>query len=218
MLDYIARAMARHVRQHLPYMVVAVLILTGGIVTGALQLVRLDAADRTQIGQYLDYLTRETLGAQDGPAGEAPRRAPARFRTVLADNLRQVAVAWGAGLLVLGLPVTLGMLFLHGYTVGFAVGALTAHWQLLGVLFALAAVFPSNLLQVPALLLVAAGAARFAGQLTLGRLRRGVPALSSPFPAYFALGCLAAVLAVGASLLEAYVAPALIRVVGRWLV
>ncbi|HEY8393288.1 MAG TPA: stage II sporulation protein M [Thermaerobacter sp.] len=215
MLDYIARALARHLRQHLPYMAVALLILTAGIVVGALQLVRLDPADRAQIGQYLDHLTREAGVTVEAPGNGSPPGAP-RWRPVVAGNVGQVALAWGCGLLVLGLPVTLGLLFLHGYTIGFTVGALTAHWQWLGVLLALAAVFPANLLQVPALTLVAAGAVRFAGQITVGRLRRGLPVPIPPWSAYLALGGLALLLALGAGFLEAYVAPTLIRVVGRW--
>lgn len=216
MLDYITRALARHLRLHLPYLAVALLILTAGIVVGALQLVRLDPGDRAQVGQYLDHLAREAVAAGETAPGESGPGA-ARWRAAVGTNVGQVALAWGCGLLVLGLPVSLGLLFLHGYTVGFTVGALTAHWHWMGILLALAAVFPANLLQVPALALVSAGAVRFAGQITLSRLRRGLPAPVAPWSAYLALGCLAVVLAFGAGLLEAYVAPSLIRMVGRWL-
>ena len=217
MLDYLARAFATSLRQHQAPLVLAALILTAGIVTGALRLVNLDAGQRAQVGQYLDYLAESALAGPDGaaPAGAGHGPGPAPWPAA-GGNVRQVGLAWGAGCLVLGLPVTLGLLFLHGYSLGFAVGAMAAHWQWRGLLMAVAAVFPASALQLPALLLVAAGATRLAAQVAASRWRRALPTLASPWAAYFGLGLVAAVLALGAGLIEAYLAPALTALVARW--
>lgn len=235
MLEYLPRALAITLRQHQAPLVLAALILTAGIVTGALHVAQLDPGQQAQLGQYLDYLVATTAaGAGDtgaaggaaavpGPAGSGETGQPGRPWPAAAalpwaaagGNLRQVALAWGAGCLVLGLPVALGMLFLHGYSLGFAVGALAAHWQWRGLFIALAGIFPPNLLQVPAFLLVAAAATRLAGQVAASRWRRALPALGSPWSPYVALGLAAAVLAAGAGLVEAYVAPTLLALAQR---
>lgn len=218
MLEYLRRALMAAVRQHQAALVLAAVVLTAGIVTGALQVARLDPAQQAQVGQYLDYLMATAPGAAGPPpeaaagAGDlaAPGAGAAPWPTILGGNLRQVAVAWAAGFLVLGLPVALGVLFLHGYSLGFAVAAMTAHWQWRGLLVALAAVFPPNLLQLPALALVAAAATRLAVQVAASRVRRDLPALASPWSPYLALGVLATLLALGAAWVEVAVAPVLL--------
>ncbi|GAB6875989.1 stage II sporulation protein M [Thermaerobacter litoralis] len=236
MVESLARALTNALRQHQAPLVLAAFILTAGIVTGALHVAQLDPGQQAEVGQYLDYLVRTTAtgAAGAGPGvGEAPSPSPPAgdeaapqgagwpaaaappWAAAAGGNLRQVAVAWGAGCLVLGLPVTLGMLFLHGYSLGFAVGALAAHWQWRGLLVALAGVFPPNLLQVPALVLVAAAATRLAVQVAASRWRRALPALHSPWSPYLGLGLVAGLLAAGAGLVEGYVAPALLALVQR---
>ncbi|ADU51260.1 protein of unknown function DUF95 transmembrane [Thermaerobacter marianensis DSM 12885] len=255
MLEYLPRAFATILRQHQAPLLLATLILTAGIVTGALRVAQLDPGQQVQVGQYLDYLVATAAGAGEGAgprpegvgagdpaapgegtggsgrasggAGAAepgpgaggdgtPGVARPAWGSATGGNLRQVAVAWAAGCLVLGLPVTLGVLFLHGYSLGFAVGAMAAHWHWRGLVVALAAVFPTNLLQVPALVLVAAAATRLAGQVAVSRVRRGLPSLASPWSPYLALGAVAALLALGAGWLEAAVAPALLQLVHRF--
>lgn len=220
MVDYGLRSLSRSLSQHLPYVVVALLILTAGIVTGVVQLLRLDGSQQAQVGQYLDYLVQSATGQAavrgDQAGNGAPPHSPA-WPAAAEDALRQVAIAWAAGGFIVALPVTWGMLFLHGYSLGFAVGAMAAHWQWWGLLLAVAAIFPANALQIPALLLVAAAATRLAGVVAVRRLRRGLPTFSSPWLAYVAWGVVAAGLALGASLLETYVTPFLTALVSRWL-
>ena len=224
MLEYLRRALMAVVRQHQAALVLAAIVLTAGIVTGALQVARLDPSQQTQVGQYLDYLMATAPGARPGetegvaagagdPAGAPAGAAP--WQPAVGGNLRQVAVAWAAGFLVLGLPVTLGVLFLHGYSLGFAVAAMAAHWQWRGLVVALAAVFPPNLLQLPALALVAAAATRLAVQVAASRVRRDLPTLASPWSPYLALGALATLLALGAAWVEVVVAPALLGLTQR---
>ncbi|QIA27086.1 stage II sporulation protein M [Thermaerobacter sp. PB12/4term] len=232
MLQYLPRALALTLRQHQAALVLAALILVVGIVTGALHVAQLDPGQQAQVGQYLDYLlATAAAGSADagsgagaapdpaGPGGGSPTAGAWPGSSLpwqaAGSNLRQVVLAWGAGCLVLGLPVTLGMLFLHGYSLGFAVGALAAHWQWRGLVIALAGIFPPNLLQVPALLVVAAAATRLAAQVAASRWRRALPALDSPWSPYVALGLVAVVLATGSGLVEAYLAPRLLALAQR---
>jgi stage II sporulation protein M len=118
---------------------------------------------------------------------------------------------WLLGLSVIGLPIVLGLNFLKGVLIGFAVALLAQQLAWKGVLFFLIATAPQNALVIPALMIASISAARFAYFVVRERLFRRKGQLLPPFLAHTAVTVLMLVILCVASLYEAFLSPLLLE-------
>lgn len=203
MLSPVRRAAFEHVRTHAGLYFFLIVLFGMGVAFGALTVGALDATQRLELSQYLDFFL---ASLEDG---RSPVASEAVFRQALSSNWRTAGFIFLLGLTLVGAPLVPVIVFLRGFIVGFAVGFMLAHRGWAGMLVSLLAIVPQNLLAVPALVVLAAAALAFSGRL----LRRSSP---GP-PAWRALGAYAGTAAVafallaGASAIEGYVAPLFLR-------
>lgn len=200
------RAVLDHVRRHAGVYVFLTILFGMGVAFGALAVGALDATQRLELSQYLDFF----LQTLDDPGSATP--AGAVFRQALSSNWRTAGFIVLLGLTVVGVPLVPAIVFLRGFIVGFSVGFLLASrgWQ--GMAISLLAVVPQNLLIVPAVVGLSAAALVFAG----GFLRRGSqrgPALVVRVAQYLTAAAVAFATLAAASLIEGYVAPLFLRLV-----
>lgn len=168
----------------------------------------LDAVQRAELTNYVGELDR-ILGE-----GGGEQRGAQLLRAALAANLRTVAAVWLAGLVVIGIPLALVVVMVRGFAIGFTVGFLASEAGWRGVVFSVGAVLPHNLLAVPALWAAAVAALSFAGKAWSARRRRWAGAFLGDVLAYLAVGITVTCVLGLASLVEAYLTPALIRLLG----
>ena len=168
----------------------------------------LDAAQRAELTNYLGELDR-IVGDRAGEEHGAQM-----LRAAVAGNLRTVAAVWLGGLVVIGVPLALLLVMVRGFAIGFTVGFLASEAGWRGVAFSVGAVLPHNLLAVPALWAAAVAALSFAGKAWSARRRRWGGAFLGDVLSYVAVGITVTCLLGLASLVEAYLTPALIRLLG----
>lgn len=201
--DLVRRQLIQHLRQRAGLYFLAALAFTLGVALGALSLGALDDAQRLELAHYVQFFLQSLADPAMAPDAREV------LRQTLATQLRTGALMYALGLSVVGAPLCLAVLLVRGFIGGFAVAFLVGYQGWSGVLMAVLAVLPQHLLAAPSLVVLAVAALTFAGQVA-ARRRHPEPAWRALAGfTVTALGCLL-VLAV-ASLVEAYVAPAWLR-------
>lgn len=196
--DRLLLLLSRHLAANLGAYLGAFLFVILGVALGFSAVGVLSPLQKADLLQYLGGF----LGSLK--AGQA--FGPPVMRLALADNLRSTAVAFLLGLSVVGLPVLTLLLVLRGFVVGFTAGFLAEELGAKGYLLIAAGVLPANILLVPASMVLAVAALRFATGLFRSRLRVRSLVLEA-LTRYGAAAALVAALAVLAAGLEAYVSP-----------
>jgi stage II sporulation protein M len=185
-----------------PYLLAAVLVLTLGITAGALSVERLDDKQSEEVSSYLQ-----------GFIGDLNDFSP-DSRRVARNSLLNGAVMVGAiyilGLTVIGMPVTLAILFARGFVLGFAVGFLVRDLAAGGILMALVSVVPHNLLYIPALLVGVASSLYFGVLLLKRNFDSRVPVLPN-YIMYTTIMLVVLAVTLGAGMVESFVSPWLIK-------
>ncbi|MBX6377675.1 MAG: stage II sporulation protein M [Clostridia bacterium] len=180
----------------LPFLLV---VLAAGVAAGSAAVQAVPSDTAAEVGRRLDVLYRST--GPDVPPLAVLRRA-------LAENLATAAAVWGLGLTAMGVPLAVAALFARGFALGFTVGFLIFQEGLGGVVLAAGAVLPVQILAVPAWLGLALACAGHARRRRAGGRGAAV---------YAAAGGLCGVLLVAASAVQAFVAPAYLRLVALYL-
>jgi stage II sporulation protein M len=129
----------------------------------------------------------------------------------VARNLKTVGLIWILGLSIIGLPLIVVLVFFKGFMIGFTVGFLVEQFAGKGLLFAILAVFPPNLIAVPALLVASVAGIAFSLMLVRSRFsQRNLPVYHS-FLSYSALILGVALVLTVSSFVEGYVSPVLMK-------
>jgi|HigsolmetaAR203D_1030402.scaffolds.fasta_scaffold08373_3 stage II sporulation protein M len=188
--------------RHALLVFVAVLTLAG-VATGVLASRTLTLDQRDNLASDLE---RYALTAESGRLADAQEllrdRALLQAKWLLAVSL--------LGVTVVGAPFVLALDFVKGMLIGFSLGVLVQAYGWKGLLFALAAMVPGNLLALPALLLASVSSVALALHIFRYRLLQPSGSLREPLIAHasFSLAMLAA--GAGGALVEAWAAPKLI--------
>lgn len=80
-----------------------------------------------------------------------------------------VIAVWFLGLTVIGLPLILGLIFLRGFSLGFTLGFLIGEKAGGGIIIALLAILPQNLVYIPFMIIWAVVATNFSLQVLRAR-------------------------------------------------
>ncbi|MBE0467070.1 MAG: stage II sporulation protein M [Candidatus Desulforudis sp.] len=156
--------------------------------------------ETTKVGELQEYIDHLFINA------DLERNAGEQFVQVTYNNVMLIAAIYLAGLSVIGIPVMLGLLFVRGFAMGFAVWFVISEMGWPGVLLVLASILPQNLILIPAAIFAGAAALSFSVLL----VRRGFnPEINvwANFLRYSGMLAAAAAVAVGAGMVEAFVTP-----------
>lgn len=138
-----------------------------------------------------------------------------------ASFLKTTGLFWILGLSIIGLPVIVLLIFVEGFKIGFTVGVIVSQFHGKGVLFALAAILPQNIISVPAMIVCGVAGISFSLMLVRSRFSHTAAAtrggtgtqLYRNFLSYTGLVSAVAVAMVLASFVEGYLSPVLMRAV-----
>ncbi|UOF89901.1 stage II sporulation protein M [Fodinisporobacter ferrooxydans] len=133
------------VAQNYSLIVFSVVVFVVGVVFGSIVVHALDPDQKKQLFDELQSFFTAVYHQQT-----ASGAAVMWNRT--ASNLKVEGLIWILGLSIIGLPLIVVLLFLKGFAVGFVIGFMVDQYAWRGILFVLTAIFPQNLLVVPALL------------------------------------------------------------------
>lgn len=197
-----------HVRDNLGLYLFTFAFFALGVTAGALGVKSLNSNEQGELLTYLDVFLHNlskweinsTLVAQQA----------------IFNNLKTIFYIWFLGLTVIGLPLILAIVFTRGFIMGFTVGFLVQEKQITGILLALFSILPQNLFNIPALIVGGVTAVSFSWWLVKGRTRGGAR-ISQQFMAYSIVMLAMGILAVCAGLVEAYLAPWLMKLLVAYL-
>jgi stage II sporulation protein M len=131
----------------------------------------------------------------------------------ITGNLKTLFYLWFLGLTVIGIPLTMMIIFSRGFILGFTISFLVQQKSLQGVLVVIMTILPQNLLFIPVLLVAAVFSISFSFFVIRGKFAGKTINLSKRFIGYtfsfFVLG----LLAVLSALIQGYVSPSLVKAV-----
>jgi len=183
-------------------------VIFGAIVVGALAEPQVTSLSNALNG-FFQALTSEGTGTTPS---EVTWHAAAGF-------LKTTGLLWILGLSIIGLPIIVIVIFVKGFQIGFSVGVIVSQFKFKGVLFALAAILPQNLIGVPALIICGVAGISFSLMLVKSRFSNQLRVATSgttlyrSFLAYTGLVAAIAVAMVLAAFVEGYLSPVLMRAV-----
>jgi stage II sporulation protein M len=185
------------------YVFVSVLFVVG-VVFGAL------LVNALTLDQQQDLAADVQLFVQRIQEGMLPDGGQSLWERALF-HAKWLILIWVLGLTVVGMPLVLGLDFLKGVLVGFAVGTLVSQHSWKGLLFSLISVAPQNLLVIPALLIASVSAVSFSIYIVRNRLLNRHGTIGQPFAQHTATGALMLLVAVAAAMIESFISPVLLK-------
>lgn len=197
-------ALIEHIREQFLIYLLVIAVFIVGVSLGALS-VRL-LAER-QVNELNEYF----FGFIDILAQQQPVNHSLILQNSLLQNGKFLLALWVSGNFFFGFAAVLILLFYRGFAIGFTVGFLAEQNAMRGVMFALSAVMPQNIIYIPVSLL--AGVAAIT--LSMLHLRRRFSSKQFPVGAYlmqftFLMLVAASFLALG-GLVEALITPVFMR-------
>ncbi|MHB8171961.1 MAG: stage II sporulation protein M [Thermincolia bacterium] len=188
---------------------VVISIFAVGILLGSLGVRVLHEDQAGQLTLYLDNFLSQLKTFQVEHNSYA--------QEVVWNNLKILGAIYFLGLTIIGIPVIFLLLLTRGFLLGFVVGFLTTEkaWQ--GTAFALSSILPQNLINIPVLLIAGASAVHFSLALVRGGFSNRGGKILPFFLRYTALMAVLALLSVGSGLIQAYVAPVLMKTVATYI-
>ncbi len=178
------------------------LLFAAGIVMGAMGVRVLSIDEKAELISYLEVFIRglHTPGLEPEVI----------FRLSLVQNLKTLALIWGFGLAVIGVPFTCVMLILKGFVVGFSSFFVISEVPQNGTLIFFSGIFPHNLLSAPATVFLATSSVSFG--LALLKERPWAHGTLWKKTARYTLRCaILALVLILSSLVEAYITPPLLN-------
>lgn len=169
-----------------------------GLIMGAVAVGVLSPLQRADL---LDY-----LGSFLSQIGQGLPSGPVLMRLALAEELKGLLLLWLLGLTVIGLPAVLLLLLVRGFVFGFTAAFLAQELAGRGLTLVISGVLPAALFILPASMMMAVAACRFAAQIVHARTGPravGLQAVGS----YLMAALVPLLLIVVASALEAYLTP-----------
>lgn len=199
-------ALAQHLRAHIRIYLVTGIMFLMGVIFGSFAVRVLDGLQRQELRGYLYAFVSYFL--------EAPREvAKPALNVALASSLKRAGLMLALGLSVIGAPAVPVILFVQGFSLGFTVGLMVDEMALKGTVLALAAVFPHNVVAVPANLVIGTESISFALTWIGSRIFRRGGAVSRALVSTTLISCLMAVILCLAACIEAYLTPVLTQLV-----
>ncbi|MCD5407491.1 MAG: stage II sporulation protein M [Desulfotomaculum sp.] len=186
----------------------AVFFLSLGSILGILAVDYLKPEQVAELNAYLEtFLNQATTLEIDTHQA---------VKSSIINNLTVILIIYLLGLTVIGMPLVWALLFIRGFALGFTVSFLTQQKSWQGILLAVIAIFPQNIVYIPAVLIGAVASLAFS-ILLIKRYFNSHLAVWPGFAGYNILMLLVAIMAVLAGLVEAYLTPWLINNVAMML-
>ncbi len=181
-----------------PVYLIILVVFTCGLTVGSMSAGSMDTSKSDELSAYI----KDFMQKAEGISFESDRMA----RNAMVNNSITVAAIYALGLTVIGMPVTLAILFVRGFVIGFAVGFLTRDLSMGGLLLTAAAILPHNLLYIPAMWFGTASSVMFGLLLWKRNFDTGI-AIWPRLLSYTGVMAVVLLVSLCAGLVEGYITP-----------
>ncbi len=208
MLKRFQRDFLEYIRENLGIYTVVTLFFLAGVIAGPILLGFLQESQVTELGTAMSYFFEDLKNDAD-----TVLRPLELLKTSYQKSILLLLLLWLLGLLWMGFPFILLLLFLKGFATGFTVGFMVRHYSLKGIIFCLAAVLPHNIILVPGYLIAGATAMTFSILKVKGRFAKKHADRRLYFQQYCIMMFAVLVFALFGGLVEAYITPVFMELV-----
>jgi stage II sporulation protein M len=110
------------------------IMLFMGVISGSIFLTVLKEADKLSVTNHLVAFFTEIKNNNI--------QYSLAFKNSVSSNLLFIILIWLLGISVIGIPIIIFIVFIKGFIIGFSVGAIILQYKIIGLLGALAYIFP----------------------------------------------------------------------------
>lgn len=199
-----------HLRSNAGLYFLVMVFFAAGVAGGAFTLKALDDTEKQALIKYLQGFF-QILGSQKINSG-------AVFAQSLKNNIQTAVVIWILGITIIGIPLTLIIIGLRGFIIGFTVGFLINSLGTKGLFFSILVILPQNIIIIPCLIAIGVLSISFSLMITRDRMaKRWTKNYWQKFLSYSILIALLLMVSICGSLVEAYVTPVFINLMSSYL-
>lgn len=209
MTGNIKHMLGGYFRQNILLYLIVFIFFVLGTTSGAFLVKPLVLGQQVELLAYLDNFINSLLNMEISTIGI--------LKQALISNFKIVFAIWFLGLTVIGVPIIIVLIFARGFVLGFTVGFLVQEKGVQGIFIALLSILPSNLMLLPAIIVGAVSAISFSLLLIRGNIRSSLMKLLQQFISYTLLMTVIVILAGVAALIEAYLAPAMMKLIAVYI-
>ncbi|WP_284681077.1 stage II sporulation protein M [Aceticella autotrophica] len=194
----IKEIISKHIKDNSILYIIVIMSLMIGIASGAFTINTLNDIQKENIMKYIvsfyDILGHTQLNAIN------------IFKQSILNNFETVFILWLLGATIIGIPFIFFIIGVRGFILGFSIGFLISEFKFKGILFALTAILPQNILILLVILFISVTSINFSLYILKNR-RFNMKDLFSQFVSYTLIVYTASAVMIFSSLVEAYVTP-----------
>jgi len=200
-----------HIKSNLGLYFIVLIFFAVGIAAGAFTVRALDDVQKQSLINYLEGFF-QLLTSQ-----EVDNLAV--LRQSISNNIQTIFIIWILGITIIGIPVTLLVIGVRGFIIGFTVGFLIDGLGLRGLFFAVVAILPHNLIIIPCIIGVSVLSISFSTMIIKDKLaKRWTSNYWQKFFSYSLLVVILFIVSAAGSLVEAYIIPVFIKLITSYLI
>jgi stage II sporulation protein M len=200
-------AAANYFREHSSIFLFIIVLFLMGVIFGAIVVNSMSFTQKQDLFYYLSQFFGEVSDGKVAPTNDL-------FIQSFLHNSKFIALIWILGISIIGLPVILILLFLKGMVVGFTVGFLVSQLSWKGFMLALVSILPQNIIIIPVFIIMAALSVSFSMIMIRKQFMKKYSQPIMPvFRRYIFTLIVAVIFITGASGIEAYLSPGLMKTV-----
>jgi stage II sporulation protein M len=189
---------SKHIKDNSILYIIVIMSLMIGIASGAFTINTLNDIQKENIMKYI-------VGFYD-ILGHTQLNAINIFKQSILNNFETVFILWLLGATIIGIPFIFFIIGVRGFILGFSIGFLISEFKFKGILFALTAILPQNILILLVILFISVTSINFSLYILKNR-RFNMKDLFSQFVSYTLIVYTASAVMILSSLVEAYVTP-----------
>ncbi|MBS4539969.1 stage II sporulation protein M [Clostridium sp. D2Q-11] len=129
------------------------------------------------------------------------------------NNLKTTLVIWILGLIILGVPITLGIVLFRGFTIGFTIGFMINDFGFKGLMLALLTLIPQNIFIIPGIIIISSSSISYSINFIKRRKKNKKESLFKEtfgFSFFILITCLCFIIG---GIVEAYITPYLMKII-----
>ncbi|AUG57835.1 stage II sporulation protein M [Acetivibrio saccincola] len=144
MFSKIREVIVNHIKSNINLYFFLFLAFVAGISAGAFTVNGLSPVQKKELNNYLHGFF-QLFENQKVDGNEI-------LRLSLIENMRQIAILWGLGVTIIGIPFIYILIGVRGFITGFTSGFIIEYLGLRGVLFSAITILPKELIIIPCLI------------------------------------------------------------------
>lgn len=202
---------SNHIKSNIGLYLIVFIFLSVGIAAGAFTVRALDDTQKQSLIKYMQgFFQILTSSSVDSVAV---------LKQSVKNNLQTIFIIWILGVTVIGIPLTLFIIGVRGFILGFTVGFLLNGLGMKGLFFTALAILPQNLIIIPCLAAVEVTSVSFSLMIIRNRMaKKWTNNYWKKFLSYTIIMLVLFIFSVCGSLIEAYIVPVFISLISSYLI